>query len=142
MTTLWSAGRYEAVAERIGPIAVQTVEAAERQRPLAGCALVDLACGTGTAALAAAARGAQVTGVDLTPALLEIAAAKAAAGGQSVRWVGADAADTADGPAGAADADSEDGAAGRTGDDSPGDGGEGRDDRRGRRGRRRPWFRF
>ncbi|CAJ1584777.1 class I SAM-dependent methyltransferase [[Mycobacterium] wendilense] len=94
MTTLWSAGRYEAVAERIGTIAVHTVEAAERRRPLAGADVVDLACGTGTAAMAAAARGAQVTGVDLTPALLEIAATKAAADGRWVRWVSGDAAAT------------------------------------------------
>ncbi len=90
--TLWAQGRYESVAEQISDIAVQTVEAADRRAPLAGAAVVDLACGTGSAALAAAARGAQVTGVDLTPELLAIAAEKP--GGDAVQWVAADAADT------------------------------------------------
>ena len=43
--------------------------------PLAdGARLLDLACGSGYAARMAAARGAQVTGIDLAPELLEIAA--------------------------------------------------------------------
>ncbi|HEY1516426.1 MAG TPA: class I SAM-dependent methyltransferase [Solirubrobacteraceae bacterium] len=39
----------------------------------AGTRLLDIACGSGYAAALAAARGADVTGIDLTPALLEIA---------------------------------------------------------------------
>ncbi len=38
-----------------------------------GTQLVDIACGSGYAAALAAARGAEVTGVDIAPALLEIA---------------------------------------------------------------------
>lgn len=38
-----------------------------------GTRLLDIACGSGYAAALAAARGAEVTGVDVTPALLEIA---------------------------------------------------------------------
>ncbi len=38
-----------------------------------GTRLLDIACGSGYAAALAAARGAEVTGVDITPALLEIA---------------------------------------------------------------------
>ncbi|MGH2881322.1 MAG: class I SAM-dependent methyltransferase, partial [Solirubrobacteraceae bacterium] len=38
-----------------------------------GTRLLDIACGSGYAAALAAARGAQVTGVDIAPALLEIA---------------------------------------------------------------------
>ncbi len=38
-----------------------------------GTRLLDVACGSGYAAALAAARGAEVTGVDITPALLEIA---------------------------------------------------------------------
>lgn len=90
--SIWSAGRYEAVAQRIAPISAQLVETLDRLRPLDGAAVADLACGTGNAALAAAKAGAQVTGVDLTPELLAIAADKP--GGDAVRWVAADAAAT------------------------------------------------
>lgn len=91
-STTWSAGRYEAVAERIASIGREVVDAAERRRPLAGAAVVDLACGTGNAALAAAARGARVTGVDITPELMAIGAQKP--GGDAVTWVTADASRT------------------------------------------------
>jgi SAM-dependent methyltransferase len=91
---MWAGGRYESVAERIAVIAGETVSAAERRRPLDGAALVDLACGTGSAALAAAARGAVVTGVDLTPELIAIAEGKARSAGHDVTWVVADASET------------------------------------------------
>jgi SAM-dependent methyltransferase len=94
MSSLWSAGRYESVAERISDIAVQTVEFADRRRPLRDATLVDLACGTGSAALAAARRGARVTAVDLTPELIDQASEKAQAANLDVTWVAADAADT------------------------------------------------
>ena len=85
----WSVGRYETVAEFIAPIATEVV-AAVPHGP--GTALVDLACGTGNASLHAAGLGAQVTGVDITPELLDIAAAKLA--GDAVEWVAADASAT------------------------------------------------
>jgi SAM-dependent methyltransferase len=85
----WSVGRYETVAEFIAPIATEVV-AAVPHGP--GTALVDLACGTGNASLHAAGLGAQVTGVDITPELLAIAAAKP--GGDAVEWVAADASAT------------------------------------------------
>lgn len=91
---MWAGGRYESVAERIAVIAGETVAAADRRRPLDGAALVDLACGTGSAALAAAARGAVVTGVDLTPELVAIAESKARSTGLDVTWVVADATET------------------------------------------------
>ncbi|ABM12596.1 MULTISPECIES: class I SAM-dependent methyltransferase [Mycolicibacterium] len=99
--SLWSAGRYDAVGQRIAPIAEQVVDALDRRQPLRGAAVVDLACGTGSAALAAAARGAQVTGVDLTPELIAIAAGRE--GADAVTWRTADASDTGL-PAGAFDA--------------------------------------
>ncbi|WP_307787564.1 class I SAM-dependent methyltransferase [Mycolicibacterium sp. S2-37] len=91
-STSWSAGRYQAVAERIAGIADEVVDAAARRRPLRDAALVDLACGTGNAALSAAARGAHVTGVDITTELMAIGAHRD--GGAAVTWVAADAADT------------------------------------------------
>lgn len=90
--TIWSSGRYDAVGERIAPIAAQVVDAAERRRTLGGAAVVDLACGTGSAALAAAARGAAVTGVDYTPELVAIAAQRD--GADAVTWRTGDASDT------------------------------------------------
>lgn len=92
--SIWSAGRYEAVGERIAGIADNVVTAANRRRPLRGSAVVDLACGTGSAALFAAQQGAQVTGVDITTDLLEIGERKARAAGLAVAWRTADAADT------------------------------------------------
>jgi len=87
--TAWSAGRYEAVAQLIAPIAAEVVAAAA---PGPGAAVIDLACGTGSAALAAAASGAAVTGVDLTAELITIAAAKP--GAEAIIWVTADASAT------------------------------------------------
>lgn len=92
--TIWSTGRYEAVAERIAPIASEVIDAVERHLPVRDAALVDLACGTGNGALAAAARGARVTAVDITPELVAIGARKADDAGRSVAWVTADASDT------------------------------------------------
>lgn len=56
-----------------------------------GGPLLDLACGTGTMALRLAARGYEVTGVDVIPEMIEWASQKAAAQGVSVEWVVADA---------------------------------------------------
>ena len=92
--TIWSAGRYEAVGERIAPIAAELVAAVNERTPLHDAALADLAGGTGNAALAAAAAGARVTAVDFTPELIAIGAQKARAAGHSITWVTADAVDT------------------------------------------------
>ncbi|MDG4664311.1 class I SAM-dependent methyltransferase [Mycobacterium sp. 236(2023)] len=91
-STMWASGRYDAVGDRIAPIAGEVVAAAARRVALQGAAVVDLACGTGSAALAAAARGARVTGVDITPELVAIAAQRA--GAEAVDWRTGDAADT------------------------------------------------
>ncbi|MCV7055025.1 class I SAM-dependent methyltransferase [Mycolicibacterium gilvum] len=91
-STFWSAGRYDAVGDRIAPIAREVVDAADARRPLRDAAVVDLACGTGSAALDAAARGARVTGVDITPELIAIAAERD--GAAAVRWRTGDASDT------------------------------------------------
>jgi SAM-dependent methyltransferase len=91
---IWSSGQYEAVALRIAAIATEVVDAVARRMPVRDAMLVDLACGTGNAALDAAARGARVTAVDITPELIAIGARNAAAAGRSVAWVTADASDT------------------------------------------------
>jgi SAM-dependent methyltransferase len=70
------------MAWRLRPAAARLVEVASVG---SGDAVLDVACGTGNAALAAAARGAgPVVGVDLEPALLELA--RAAAPGVPVDW--------------------------------------------------------
>jgi SAM-dependent methyltransferase len=91
--SVWSAGRYDAVGDRIAPIAAEVV-AATKQRGEFG-EVVDLACGTGSAALAAASAGARVTAVDITPELIAIGTEKAERAGHCVTWVTGDAAHTA-----------------------------------------------
>lgn len=48
--------------------------------------LVDLACGTGSLAVQAARRGAQVYGVDVSPVMLDFCRARAAEAGVAVSW--------------------------------------------------------
>jgi SAM-dependent methyltransferase len=91
--TIWSVGRYQAVAERIAPIAAEVVAAVDRRAPVRDASLVDLACGTGNAARAAVAAGARVTAVDITPELIAIARQQLADAG-TVSWVTADACET------------------------------------------------
>lgn len=90
--THWSAGRYDAVGDRIAPISVEVVAAAKQRGRFDD--VVDLACGTGSAALAAAATGARVTAVDITAELIEIGVEKAERAGHTVTWLTGDAADT------------------------------------------------
>jgi ubiquinone/menaquinone biosynthesis C-methylase UbiE len=54
-----------------------------------GATVVDVGCGTGTLAIALAARGAEVIGVDGDPRILALARAKA--GADAVQWGNADA---------------------------------------------------
>ena len=70
----WALGRYEQIAPQLSEATdVVLAQAALR----AGERVLDLGCGTGTTALAAAATGAIVTGVDPAERLLEIARAAA-----------------------------------------------------------------
>ena len=73
--TDWGCGSYETTAGlELAPAAEVVVHAA---RVTAGEDVIDLACGTGNAALLAAERGARVTGIDGAPRLLEVAAERA-----------------------------------------------------------------
>ncbi|MEP7024447.1 MAG: class I SAM-dependent methyltransferase [Actinomycetota bacterium] len=83
----WSLGHYEHLAGRVRP-AAEIVVGYLAPRP--GEVVLDLGCGTGNAALIAASRGAQVTGVDPAPRLLEIARASAAAEGLCAGFVPGD----------------------------------------------------
>jgi SAM-dependent methyltransferase len=73
--TMWGSGNYAAVAERI----TQTGElVVDRAGVEAGMDVLDVACGTGNASIPAAKAGARVTGLDLSPELLEIARERSA----------------------------------------------------------------
>lgn len=52
-----------------------------------GRRVLDIGCGTGGVALACAARGAGVVGIDINPGILEIARSKAVPDAGSVEWV-------------------------------------------------------
>ena len=75
LSAVWGSGPYQRVTETLADVHEAVIEAA---RPARGDRFLDLACGTGAVAERAAARGAQVTGVDLAPALLEVARERAA----------------------------------------------------------------
>jgi SAM-dependent methyltransferase len=72
----WGAGTYETTAAELEPVARAVIQ---RARISAGEDVVDLACGTGNAALLAAACGARVIGVDGAARLLEVARERARA---------------------------------------------------------------
>jgi SAM-dependent methyltransferase len=85
---MWSSGDYPDIARRIESVA-QLV--AERADAGPGVELLDVATGSGNVALLAARAGASVTGLDLTPSLLEVAAARAQEAGVQVRLIEGDA---------------------------------------------------
>ena len=81
----WATGDYDQMARTeglyvTGDRLVRTVEVASTDDVL------DVACGTGNATLPAAATGAKVTGLDLTPAMLAAAAERAADAGHKIDW--------------------------------------------------------
>lgn len=85
---VWASGDYSAVATRIVPIAENLCDAADLR---AGAEVLDVATGSGNAALAAARCGCVVTGIDYVPALLERARARAATEGLDIRFLDGDA---------------------------------------------------
>ena len=85
----WAAGDYPAIAQRqLWPVGERIVR---RAAVAPADDVLDVACGTGNAALRAAQAGAQVVGVDLTPELLEVAARLAEEAGVEVQWIEGDA---------------------------------------------------
>lgn len=85
----WALGDYPDVAERViptlGAVLVEACRVAEGDRVL------DVAAGTGNAAIPAAERGARVLATDLTPELLEAGRRKAAGRDLDLEWREADA---------------------------------------------------
>lgn len=86
---VWASGDYDQIARGILPVADHVVRSA---RIRAGERVLDVACGTGNTALVARARGAVVTGLDLTPELLAVARQRAAVERYSdITWTEGDA---------------------------------------------------
>lgn len=86
---LWALGDYPSVAtEIIAELGTTLVEACGIG---AGNRVVDVAAGSGNAAIPAALTGADVVATDLVPALLDAGRALAAERGATLRWVEADA---------------------------------------------------
>ena len=81
---MWAAGDYGTLSELITDVGELVVA---RARVDAGMTVLDVACGTGNAALPAARTGASVTGLDLVPELLDRRTQKAAAEGLEIEWV-------------------------------------------------------
>lgn len=77
----WGAGDYAVVGTTLQIVGETLCEAADVS---AGDRVLDVACGNGNAALAAARRFADVTGLDYVPALLERARGRSAADGLSL----------------------------------------------------------
>ena len=84
----WASGDFSVVASRIVFQAEQLCETADLQ---AGWRVLDVATGSGNAAIAAARRGCEAVGVDYVAALLERGRVRAAAEHLDVRFVEGDA---------------------------------------------------
>lgn len=89
--TMWASGNYPLMVDTfLLPLGPRLVDAC----PIGpGTAVLDVATGTGNAAIPAAQRGATVTASDLTPELLEAGSARPEAAGLDLTWTPADAED-------------------------------------------------
>ena len=88
---MWATGDYPVMVDTfLLPLGPRLVEACGIGP---GTRVLDVAAGTGNAALPAAAAGAEVVASDLTPRLLEAGRERAAAEGLTLRWEEADAED-------------------------------------------------
>ena len=80
----WDAMSEDNAAAPDRPADLERIAEALQLRP--GAALLDAGCGTGQFAIAFAERGCRVTGVDLSPAMIERARGHAAERGVAVTW--------------------------------------------------------
>ena len=85
---MWATGDYTKLSELISGVGERVVDRAGVEP---GMRVLDVACGTGNAALPAAQAGARVTGLDLVPKLLDEGRKKAEAAGVEIEWVEGDA---------------------------------------------------
>ena len=85
----WAAGDYPSIAARmLWPMGERVVR---RMGIAPGEEVIDVACGTGNAAIRAAQAGARVVGVDLTPELFDAGRRLAADAGVEIEWLEGDA---------------------------------------------------
>ncbi|HVL97348.1 MAG TPA: methyltransferase domain-containing protein [Solirubrobacteraceae bacterium] len=86
---MWASGDYPQMVETfLTPLGPRLVEACGIEP---GMRVLDVASGTGNAAIPAAQRGAEVVASDLTPELFDAGRERAAAAGVELEWVEADA---------------------------------------------------
>jgi ubiquinone/menaquinone biosynthesis C-methylase UbiE len=83
-SVMWGTGPYQRITETLGDIHERVIE---RLAPEPGDQWLDLACGTGAIAEQACGAGAEVTGVDLSPVLVETAKERAAERGLDIDYV-------------------------------------------------------
>src|SRR3954452_14353477 len=82
-TAVWAEGDYANIARTIADVSEGVVQAAG---VVDGDEVLDVATGTGNAALVSAGLGARVTGLDLTPELLDIARRRASEVGAQITF--------------------------------------------------------
>ncbi len=87
-SVMWGTGPYQRITETLTDIHERVIESLA---PAPGDRWLDLACGTGAVSERAAAAGAEVTGLDLAPALIETAKERAAELGLGIEYVVGDA---------------------------------------------------
>ena len=80
---VWGSGPYQGITETITDIHRAVIG---RLQPQPGQRLLDLACGTGAVAELAASAGAEVIGVDIAPALIDQAKARAGERGLEIDY--------------------------------------------------------
>ena len=82
-SVMWGNGPYQRVTETLEDIHERVIDTLA---PSPGDRWLDLACGTGAIAERAASAGADVTGLDLSPALIETAKERAAEQGLDIEY--------------------------------------------------------
>ncbi len=87
---MWSSGHFTDIARMIESAGIAAVNCA---LVVPGDRVLDVATGSGNVAIPAAEKGAQVTGLDITPELLEVARGRATEAGVEVEFVEGDAED-------------------------------------------------
>lgn len=84
----WATGDYAVIGSRISLTSEHLIDTADLR---SGDAVLDVACGSGNASLAAARAGCRVTGIDYVPSLLDRARERAAAEGFAIDFTEGDA---------------------------------------------------